>query len=64
LWPACAVKYGLGLGALVGGGVVARVFVSHASKDRECAGQLREWLVAEHHRVFLDQDPGDGHRGG
>jgi energy-coupling factor transporter ATP-binding protein EcfA2 len=40
--------------------VVARVFVSHASKDRECAGQLREWLVAERHQVFLDQDPGDG----
>ncbi|MBV9011481.1 MAG: TIR domain-containing protein [Pseudonocardiales bacterium] len=39
---------------------MARVFVSHASKDRECAGQLREWLVAEHHQVFLDQDPGDG----
>jgi energy-coupling factor transporter ATP-binding protein EcfA2 len=40
--------------------VVARVFISHASADRECARQLREWLVAEHHTVFLDQDPGDG----
>jgi WD40 repeat protein/energy-coupling factor transporter ATP-binding protein EcfA2 len=39
---------------------VARVFVSHASEDRECAGQLYQWLVAEGHEVFLDRDPGDG----
>jgi WD40 repeat protein len=39
---------------------VARVFVSHASEDRECAGQLHRWLVAESHEVFLDQDPRDG----
>jgi len=39
---------------------VARVFVSHASEDRECAGQLHQWLVAEGHEVFLDQDLRDG----
>lgn len=37
-----------------------RVFVSHAGEDRECAGQLHRWLVAEGHEVFLDQDPRDG----
>jgi hypothetical protein len=26
---------------------VARVFVSHTSEDRECAGQLHEWLTAD-----------------
>ncbi|MGH3815216.1 MAG: toll/interleukin-1 receptor domain-containing protein, partial [Pseudonocardiaceae bacterium] len=39
---------------------MARVFVSYASADRECAGQLHEWLVAEGHEVFLDQDPSNG----
>jgi hypothetical protein len=39
---------------------VARVFVSHASEDRECAGQLHQWLVGEGHEVFLDRDLGDG----
>jgi WD40 repeat protein/energy-coupling factor transporter ATP-binding protein EcfA2 len=39
---------------------MARVFVSHASEDRECAGELHEWLVAERHEVFLDQDLRDG----
>jgi hypothetical protein len=43
-----------------GGGAVARVFVSYASADRECAGQLHEWLVAEGHEVFLDRDLGNG----
>ena len=43
---------------------MARVFISHASEDRECAGQLREWLVAEGHEVFLDQDLVDGIRVG
>jgi len=42
------------------GGVVARVFVSYASVDRECAGLLHRWLVAEGHGVFLDQDLRDG----
>jgi WD40 repeat protein/energy-coupling factor transporter ATP-binding protein EcfA2 len=39
---------------------VAKVFVSHASEDRECAGQLHQWLVDEGHQVFLDQDLRDG----
>jgi TIR domain len=40
--------------------VVARVFLSHASEDRECAGQLHQWLVSQGHEVFLDQDPREG----
>jgi energy-coupling factor transporter ATP-binding protein EcfA2 len=39
---------------------VARVFVSYASQDRACAGQLHQWLVAEGHEVFLDRDLGNG----
>ena len=39
---------------------MARVFVSYASEDRECAGRLHQWLVAEGHEVFLDQDLRDG----
>jgi TIR domain len=39
---------------------VARVFVSYASQDRVCAAQLRQWLVAEGHAVFLDRDLGHG----
>jgi hypothetical protein len=39
---------------------VARIFVSHASEDRECAGQLHQWLVGEGHEVFLDRDLRDG----
>jgi TIR domain len=42
------------------GGVVARVFVSHASEELECAGQLHQWLVADGHEVFLDRDLRDG----
>jgi hypothetical protein len=34
---------------------VARVFVSYASEDRQCAGQLHQWLVADGHEVFWDQ---------
>jgi WD40 repeat protein/energy-coupling factor transporter ATP-binding protein EcfA2 len=40
--------------------MMARVFVSYASEDRECAGQLRRWLVAEGHEVFVYQDLRDG----
>jgi hypothetical protein len=43
-----------------GEGRLARVFVSYARADRECAGQLHQWLIAEGHEVFLDQDPGNG----
>jgi hypothetical protein len=39
---------------------VVKVFLSHASEDRECAGQLHQWLVGEGHEVFLDQDLRDG----
>jgi hypothetical protein len=39
---------------------VARVFVSYASEDRDCAGRLHEWLVAEGYEVFWDQDLRDG----
>jgi Novel STAND NTPase 1/TIR domain len=43
-----------------GGGAVARVFVSYASQDRVCAGQLHQWLVAERHEVFVDRDLRNG----
>lgn len=39
---------------------MAKVFISYASEDRERAGQLHQWLVAEGHEVFLDQDLRDG----
>ena len=35
---------------------MAKVFVSYVRVDRECAEQLYQWLVAEGHAVFLDQD--------
>ncbi|MFD0363157.1 TIR domain-containing protein [Nocardia sp. GCM10030253] len=40
--------------------MVAKVFISHASVDREWAGRIRGWLVADGHEVFLDQDPVGG----
>ncbi|MGH3770557.1 MAG: TIR domain-containing protein [Pseudonocardiaceae bacterium] len=43
---------------------MARVFVSHASEDGECAAELHRWLVGEGHEVFLDGDPRDGLRVG
>jgi hypothetical protein len=43
-----------------GGGAVARVFISHASDDRETADEVHRWLVAEGHQVFLDRDLRDG----
>jgi TIR domain len=39
---------------------VARVFISHAGKDRDCADQLRGWLVTAGHEVFLDHHLPDG----
>ncbi|MGB7798196.1 MAG: toll/interleukin-1 receptor domain-containing protein, partial [Pseudonocardiaceae bacterium] len=39
---------------------MARVFVSYASVDRECAARLHRWLVAEGHEMFFDQDARDG----
>ena len=43
---------------------MARVFVSHASEDGECAAELHRWLVGEGHEVFLDRDRRDGLRVG
>src|SRR5215472_8593830 len=39
---------------------MARVFISHASEDRQVAAQLHRWLVEEGHEVFLDSDRTDG----
>ncbi|WP_167768744.1 TIR domain-containing protein [Nocardia sp. CS682] len=39
---------------------MARVFISHASVDREWASEIRGWLVADGHEVFLDLHPVDG----
>lgn len=39
---------------------MARVFISHSSRDREWAGAVRGWLVADGHEVFLDLHPVDG----
>jgi WD40 repeat protein len=39
---------------------VARVFLSHASADDRLAGELRGWLIADGHEVFLDHDLRDG----
>jgi Novel STAND NTPase 1/TIR domain len=39
---------------------VANVFISHASKDREAADRVRQWLRADGHEVFLARAPGDG----
>jgi energy-coupling factor transporter ATP-binding protein EcfA2 len=36
------------------------VFVSHAGADVALAGQVRGWLVADGHEVFLDRDLHDG----
>jgi WD40 repeat protein/energy-coupling factor transporter ATP-binding protein EcfA2 len=44
----------------VAGGTMARVFVSHASNDRELADQVHRWLTEDGHQVFLDQDLNDG----
>ncbi|MFD9737627.1 TIR domain-containing protein [Umezawaea sp. NPDC059074] len=39
---------------------MANVFVSHAGEDLRVAAEVREWLVADGHRVFLDRDLRDG----
>ncbi len=39
---------------------MARGFVSHASKDAALAAQVHRWLVADGHKVFLDQDLSNG----
>ena len=35
---------------------MARVFVSHSSKDHVAAAELHQWLLEDGHEVFLDQD--------
>ena len=45
---------------LAGGGVVARVFVSHAGADLALAHEVHGWLVDAGHDVFLDRDSQDG----
>ncbi|MGH3771517.1 MAG: TIR domain-containing protein, partial [Pseudonocardiaceae bacterium] len=45
---------------LVGEVSVARVFISHASKDRALACEVHQWLIEAGHEVFLDQDVRDG----
>jgi len=39
---------------------MAKVFVSHASNDRELAHEVHRWLSHDGHQVFLDQDLQDG----
>jgi type II secretory pathway predicted ATPase ExeA len=39
---------------------MARVFVSHASEDRELADELHRWLTHDGHEVFLDHHPDGG----
>src|SRR3954470_2693372 len=39
---------------------MARVFVSHASRDAALAAEVHRWLVDGGHQVFLDQDLSDG----
>ncbi|MFC9437720.1 TIR domain-containing protein [Nocardia sp. NPDC057030] len=39
---------------------MARVFISHARVDHEWASEIRGWLVADGHEVFLDLHPVDG----
>lgn len=53
---ACVVRYISGLGVLVGGEGVARVFVSYASENIVLADEVRRWLDDDHHEVFLAQD--------
>ena len=39
---------------------MARVFVSHASKNAALAAEVHRWLVADGHEAFLDQHLSDG----
>jgi hypothetical protein len=43
---------------------MAAIFLSHSSKDDTVAGELKSWLEARGHTVFLDFDPEAGIRGG
>ena len=39
---------------------MAKVFISHSSRDSLIAAQIRTWLVDDRHDVFLDEDPERG----
>ncbi|MDQ3765029.1 MAG: toll/interleukin-1 receptor domain-containing protein [Actinomycetota bacterium] len=39
---------------------MAKVFISHASDDREPTDEVQQWLVAEGHEVFLAPDLRNG----
>ncbi|MBV9139873.1 MAG: TIR domain-containing protein [Pseudonocardiales bacterium] len=43
---------------------MARVFISHSSKNNELATDVLDWLKADGHDVFLDYDRQDGIEGG
>ncbi len=43
---------------------MTRVFISHSSKNNEFATEVRGWLKADGHDVFLDYDRHDGIEGG
>jgi hypothetical protein len=43
---------------------MARVFISHSGKNDELAADVRSWLKADGHDVFLDYDRQDGIEGG
>ena len=39
---------------------MANVFISHTGADIGWAEQIRQWLLEDGHKVFLDSDQGDG----
>ncbi|MGH3777734.1 MAG: TIR domain-containing protein, partial [Pseudonocardiaceae bacterium] len=43
---------------------MTRVFISHSSKNNKLAAEVRGWLKADGHDVFLDYDRHDGIEGG
>ncbi|MEO7195001.1 MAG: TIR domain-containing protein, partial [Pseudonocardiaceae bacterium] len=43
---------------------MTRVFISHSSKNNQLAAEVRGWLRADGHDVFLDYDRHDGIEGG
>jgi len=43
---------------------MTRVFISHSSKNNQLAADVRDWLKADGHDVFLDYDRQDGIEGG
>src|SRR5262249_49351006 len=45
---------------VLGGGRVARIFLSHAREDLALAVWVRDWLRDQRHQVFLDRDLHEG----